>query len=56
MNNDKSILIIDDEVQIRKLLTITLEMHNYKVIVASNAKEGLRRIRLHHRHGVPQYP
>ncbi|CCY39037.1 putative uncharacterized protein [Tannerella sp. CAG:118] len=41
MNNDKSILIIDDEVQIRKLLTITLEMHNYKVIVASNAKEGL---------------
>ena len=25
MNNDKSILIIDDEVQIRKLLTITLE-------------------------------
>lgn len=35
------ILIIDDEVQIRKLLQINLESNDYKVIQASNGKEGL---------------
>ncbi len=39
--NSASILIIDDEVQIRKLLTITLESNSYNVQVAVNAKEGL---------------
>ena len=32
------ILIIDDEPQIRKLLEITLESNDYKVIHAENAK------------------
>lgn len=41
MNNGNSILIIDDEVQIRRLLSITLEMSGYKVFVAANAKEGM---------------
>lgn len=39
--NSATILIIDDEVQIRKLLQITLESNEYKVIQASTAKEGM---------------
>lgn len=39
--NKAEILIIDDESQIRKLLEITLESHDYKVIQAANAKEGI---------------
>lgn len=35
-----SVLIIDDEAQIRKLLTITLEANDYAVNVATSAKEG----------------
>ena len=35
------VLIIDDEVQICKLLTINLETNNYKVITAKNGKEGI---------------
>jgi len=35
------ILIIDDEVQIRKLLQITLESNDYSVIQAATAREGL---------------
>lgn len=38
--NNASILIIDDEAQIRKLLQITLESNDYKVLQASSAKEG----------------
>ena len=45
--NNNSILIIDDEVQIRRLLSITLEMSKYKVLVASNAKEGLMAAAMH---------
>ena len=36
-----SILIIDDEVQIRKLLEITLSSNNFKVTEAINGKNGL---------------
>ena len=39
--NKAEILIIDDEDQIRKLLDITLRAHNYSVIEAATAKEGL---------------
>lgn len=35
------ILIIDDEPQIRKLLEITLESNDYKVLQAETGKEGL---------------
>jgi len=35
------ILVIDDEVQIRKLLEITLQSHDYKVLQAATGKEGL---------------
>jgi two-component system KDP operon response regulator KdpE len=39
--NNLHILIIDDEPQIRKLLTINLESNDYKVIQAENAKQGI---------------
>ena len=41
MNNSDTILIIDDEVQIRRLLEITLSASGYKISEASNGKEGL---------------
>ena len=41
MSNDETILIIDDEVQIRRLLNITLTANNYKVTEASTGKEGM---------------
>ena len=36
-----TILIIDDEVQIRRLLEITLSANGYKISEASTGKEGL---------------
>ncbi|MFM2212843.1 MAG: Transcriptional regulatory protein KdpE [Bacteroidota bacterium] len=41
MNSGFSILVIDDESQIRKLLEITLEANGYKLLFALNAKEGI---------------
>jgi two-component system KDP operon response regulator KdpE len=41
MNENETILIIDDELQIRRLLEITLSANGYKVIHSSNGKEGL---------------
>lgn len=41
MNSPETILIIDDEVQIRRLLDITLTLNNYKVMLASTSKEGI---------------
>jgi two-component system KDP operon response regulator KdpE len=39
--NEAGILVIDDEVQIRKLLEITLRSNNYIVNEAATAREGL---------------
>lgn len=39
--NNPQILVIDDEVQIRKLLDITLRSNDYKVTEAATGKEGL---------------
>ena len=41
MNLSDAILIIDDEVQIRRLLEISLSAHDYNTYFASNGKEGL---------------
>ncbi|MCK9414184.1 MAG: response regulator [Prolixibacteraceae bacterium] len=41
MTNSDTILIIDDEVQIRRLLEITLSASGYKISEASTGKEGL---------------
>jgi two-component system, OmpR family, KDP operon response regulator KdpE len=40
--NNAAILVIDDEVQIRRLLEITLESNLFNVQSADTAKEGLR--------------
>jgi two-component system KDP operon response regulator KdpE len=42
------VLVIDDEVQIRRLLQITLESDGYKVIKAETAEEGIRRAAMDH--------
>lgn len=41
MNESNSILIIDDELQIRRLLEITLTAQGYKIIFSANGKDGL---------------
>ncbi|MDP4277432.1 MAG: response regulator [Bacteroidota bacterium] len=40
-DNKFKILVIDDEPQIRRLLTIALESNEYKVLEAENGKDGL---------------
>jgi len=45
--NSSSVLIIDDEVQIRKLLAITLQSNSFKVLEASNGKEGVDLVSVH---------
>jgi len=47
MNNSAQILVIDDEVQIRKLLEITLESNDYRTFFAVNAKEGVSMVANH---------
>lgn len=41
MSNKAAILIIDDEVQMRKLLQITLESNDYTITEAATAKDGM---------------
>ena len=47
MNNSAQILVVDDEIQIRKLLEITLNSNDYRTIFAINAKEGLSMVANH---------
>lgn len=42
------ILIIDDEKQIRRLLRVALEGHEYKISAAASGQEGLRQITTFH--------
>jgi len=42
MNSNQTILIIDDEVQIRRLLEITLQSNGYNTIEVVNGKEGIK--------------
>lgn len=48
MNESEAILIIDDELQIRRLLEITLSANGYKIIQSVNGKEGLVDAATHH--------
>jgi two-component system, OmpR family, KDP operon response regulator KdpE len=41
MGSKNTILVIDDETQIRKVLCISLEASDFKVVEAGNAKEGI---------------
>jgi len=43
VSNKPTILTIDDEVQIRRLLDMTLSSDGYRVISAETAEEGIRR-------------
>ena len=48
MNENETILIIDDEAQIRRLLEITLSANGYKTIQSANGKDGLINAATHH--------
>jgi len=39
--NNETVLVVDDEKQIRKLLQITLQSNGYQILEASTAQEGL---------------
>lgn len=41
VGNGELILVIDDEVSVREITKATLEMHNYRVITASDGIDGL---------------
>lgn len=45
--NKPTVLIIDDEPQIRKLLSITLKSNDYLIEEASSGKEGIRMVSNH---------
>jgi two-component system KDP operon response regulator KdpE len=45
--SNATILIVDDEAQIRKMLTITLQSSGYRVVEASNAKEAMSLVASH---------
>ena len=47
MTNDETILIIDDEVQIRRLLEITLSSNGYKIFSAATGHEGIQKAITH---------
>ncbi|HEX2969370.1 MAG TPA: response regulator [Bacteroidales bacterium] len=48
MNQTDNILIIDDEIQIRRLLEITLGANGYRTVLAANGKEGIALAALNH--------
>lgn len=48
MNVKETILVIDDEVQIRRLLEITLSANGYQILMSANGKEGLVAAATHH--------
>ena len=48
MNLSETILVIDDEVQIRRLLEITLSSNGFKISEAGTGKDGLIAAATHH--------
>lgn len=48
MKENRNILIIDDEVQIRRLLEISLSTYEYNTFFAENGKQGLVAAATHH--------
>ncbi len=48
MNEKETILVIDDELQIRRLLEITLSACGYQILLSGNGKEGLIAAATHH--------
>ncbi|MBN2806577.1 MAG: response regulator [Prolixibacteraceae bacterium] len=48
MNEKETILIVDDELQIRRLLEITLSANGYKIVQSSNGRDALVDAATHH--------
>jgi DNA-binding response OmpR family regulator len=48
MNQNKTILIVEDEVSLRKALADTLEKENFIVLEAENGKEGVKQALQNH--------
>ncbi len=48
MNEGDTILVVDDEKQIRRLLELTLSANGYKVLSSVNGKEGMMDAATHH--------
>ena len=44
MENSHKILIVDDEVSIRRVIELKLKNRGYRVVTASNGEEGLKKI------------
>lgn len=44
MNMNQTILVVEDDVQIRKFICYCLENNNYQYITASNGQDALRKI------------
>lgn len=47
MDNRKKILVVDDEVHIRRVIEIKMKKQGYQVMMAKNGKEGLDIIQEH---------
>ncbi len=45
LNNKKSVLVIDDDITIRKLISHHLNLNNYKVFLAANTDEGFSQLK-----------
>lgn len=44
MRNDKTVLVVDDDLHIRRVTELKLKLAGYTVITASNGEEGSERI------------
>ena len=49
MNNQRSVLIVDQSEENREVLRTVLERHGVRIITASRTKEGADLARRHHR-------
>ncbi len=45
MENNKKILVIDDEAHIRRVIALKLKKRGYRVVMAANGEEGLNIIK-----------
>lgn len=45
MSNQKKILVVDDEPDIVRMLSLLLKKQGYQVVSASNAEEGLQKVK-----------
>ena len=41
MENNKKVLVVDDEAHIRRVLEVKLKIRGYQVLMAKNGQEGI---------------